>query len=308
MLSKSLPLLGFATTISLVQGHGANLFPVSRQVVCGRTHWPQDIKESCFAESGWSERDVGCQNFCVGSAASFTDGWSNIGHDSVNGVSEDDAKLAGSWDEQNGQISIQCPPEDSNQNAIGCHSQKPSAVNPYKQNATLAVHVDAVSQGKWDDDSICGVGNYPGLLVGQDGLDWFGGTGGRYPTQLQKDHEYEFQYAHQNPHPTWGGGYIDYHITKNVVSDGQNVKWSDFVDMPFSHHTPAQENGEGNPVGEQGSADGSQKVSKIPSVKLPDSVQPGRHVVLTIWQISMNNQAWYSCSDVIVTESMTMLP
>ncbi|MCB0062570.1 MAG: lytic polysaccharide monooxygenase, partial [Caldilineaceae bacterium] len=94
---------------------------------------------------------------------------------------------------------------------------------------------------------------------------------------------YEFTFIAWAPH---GTKYFDFYVTKEGYDPTQPLKWSDLEDEPFCHITSVT------------LADGRYKMS----CKLPEG-KTGKHLIYNIWQRSDSPEAFYTCMDVVFTES-----
>lgn len=100
---------------------------------------------------------------------------------------------------------------------------------------------------------------------------------------------YEFTFIAWAPHAT---KYFDFYVTKDGYDPTEPLNWSDLEEQPFCHITSVD------------LADGRYKMS----CPLPQG-KSGRHVIYNIWQRSDSTEAFYTCMDVVFTESdVTPIP
>ncbi len=100
---------------------------------------------------------------------------------------------------------------------------------------------------------------------------------------------YEFSFIAWAPHAT---KYFDFYVTKDGYDPTQPLRWSDLEAAPFCHITSVD------------LVDGRYKMS----CPLPQN-KSGRHLIYNIWQRSDSMEAFYTCMDVIFTESdVTPIP
>lgn len=114
-----------------------------------------------------------------------------------------------------------------------------------------------------------------------------------YPTPITNG-KIDMTYTCSAPHKTLPNGYIDTYITNDGVDvKNKELTWEDLEPVPICHYVPPV-----YPSGLQKSGvDGNVEyfTCEIPSHKL------GSHVLYQVWQRDDSPEAFYSCSDVVIS-------
>lgn len=105
-----------------------------------------------------------------------------------------------------------------------------------------------------------------------------------WPTTQLKTGDVAFDFKATAKHK----GYFDLYITKDGWDPTQPLGWDDLEARPFMHVE--------NPPD---TAEGYSLAGKVPEGKT------GRHVIYTIWQRTDSPEAFYSCSDVVLSQQGT---
>ena len=109
----------------------------------------------------------------------------------------------------------------------------------------------------------------------------------------------QFVYAVSAPHQTAGKGYVDYYITKdNWMSEkkkNQPLTWKHLEARPFCHYIPTDFNSAMQSDEAVGQHETEEFYCRIPKSKT------GQHVIYSVWQRDDSPEAFYGCSDVILS-------
>lgn len=106
-----------------------------------------------------------------------------------------------------------------------------------------------------------------------------------------------FEYSVTASHKTCIDGYLDHYITRDGVFDSAAkasehiLTWEDLEPEPFCHYQPSSCV---SPL--QGGV--SQKTEKY-ACEIPKN-KTGQHVIYTVWQRHDSDEAFYSCSDLVI--------
>ncbi|MEZ4731055.1 MAG: glycoside hydrolase family 9 protein [Caldilineaceae bacterium] len=145
-----------------------------------------------------------------------------------------------------------------------------SAINRFDANDR---HREIISDGQ-----LCsgGKSSHAGLDLARS--DWVA-----QPIAPDAAGNYDFTFIAWAPHAT---KYFDFYVTKDGYDPTQPLQWSDLEDEPFCHITSVTlENGR------------YKMTCPLPQGK------SGNHLIYNIWQRSDSTEAFYTCMDVIFTES-----
>ena len=103
-----------------------------------------------------------------------------------------------------------------------------------------------------------------------------------------------FEYHVTAAHKTINKGYVDLYISKDNWSPDSPITWDTIEDTPFCHWVPDR-----YPTPIQQGGPSEQFSCTLPKEK------SGQHVIFAIWQRDDSEEAFYSCSDVIVESFYT---
>lgn len=150
---------------------------------------------------------------------------------------------------------------------------------------------------------ICSGGNekYGGLdnpmfTIDQGGYPTDGRFPNVYPTPIQTG-KLEMAYTCHAPHRTMPDGYVDTYVTKDGIDLANKVlTWDDLEPEPICRYTPSS-----YPSGMQETGSDPNNTEKFNCV-IPEN-KLGKHVLFQIWQRSDTPEAFYSCSDVVISKS-----
>ena len=139
------------------------------------------------------------------------------------------------------------------------------------------------------DAKVCSGGN--GAFSALDNPIWTQDQGDKvYPTTIRSGSN-QFAYTVTASHNTMGNGYIDFYITKDNWDESKELTWSDFETAPFCHYSPKTGN---TPLQSYGMGGVENFECNVPSAK------SGQQVIFSVWQRNDSQEAFYSCSDVII--------
>jgi predicted carbohydrate-binding protein with CBM5 and CBM33 domain len=132
--------------------------------------------------------------------------------------------------------------------------------------------------------------------AGLDSSVWTVDQGdGIYPVEMSTGVN-EFTYAASAPHRTEGKGYFDFYITKDGYQNtGAPLTWNDLETTPFCHWVPVYP----SPIQLRSMGNGFESFKCV----IPESKTNGGHVIFSVWQRDDSQEAFYSCSDVVIKGS-----
>lgn len=179
------------------------------------------------------------------------------------------------------------------------YAPKGENINTVIENWSSVSHGDAnwrMSQPGYASDPLLGHKNVIGTasstkICGAGSTDFSALTETVWQNpELFEEHQFinpgqlEVVYKASAPHNTQNDGYFDVYITKPSWNKNNPVTWADIEAKPFCSYTP-------------NSFDRSN--TETWKCDIPD--RPGQHVLFTVWQRHDSPEAFYSCSDVIIS-------
>jgi len=109
---------------------------------------------------------------------------------------------------------------------------------------------------------------------------------GVYPINITVG-THEFMHRSSVPHRTYGRGYLDLYLTKDNWNPTVAATWDSIESQPFCRY-------QGNP-----SVRWKDQVKF--DCKIPKEKTNGKHIIYAIWQREDSPEAFYSCSDIILS-------
>ena len=119
-----------------------------------------------------------------------------------------------------------------------------------------------------------------------------------YPSKM-KNGPNQFTYSVSAPHKTYNTGYIDFYITKDSTDFSKPLTWNDLEEAPFCHYVPSSDR---SPLQTAGFGNVEEFQCEIPEEKI------GQHVLFSVWQRADSDEAFYSCSDVVLENFQEISP
>jgi len=169
------------------------------------------------------------------------------------------------------------------QGAAGGHSNTDSYKNDPRQ-----AHIDVMG-GKTATICSGGLSKYSALKT----TVWLKDQGDNvYPTHLNNGPQ-TFEYSVSAAHRTKDYGYIDVYVTKDGWDQASPVTWNSVEATPFCHYVPST-----YPTPLQ-QTDMNQRFETYPCT-IPTS-KTAQHVIFFVWQRDDSDEAFYGCSDVVLT-------
>merc|ERR1712226_1611998 len=110
-----------------------------------------------------------------------------------------------------------------------------------------------------------------------------------YPTSISAGAQM-FEYHVTAAHKTLSKGYIDVYITKDSWQPGTVLTWNSLESAPICHWVPDTYP---TPIQKGG------PMEAYPCT-IPDNKAGRQHVLFMVWQRDDSDEAFYSCSDVVI--------